>query len=224
VHGFRSSHCAARVHVAQPGIAVCEQPPPSVHASVVHAFPSSHWSATPAVHRPVRQVSAPLHERPSLHDAPSASAAGAQRPALHVSAVHGFRSSHCAAPVHATQPAIGACVQPVEALHESMCTRSRRCNWAPRRPDHAGGARLLAVARVAVVAGDLRASTARVHRRAGRRALAAVARVGHAVAVRVGARLGSVSPGSSVQSRSRSSAASGARRRRCRSPGRSART
>jgi hypothetical protein len=40
--------------------------------SVVQEFVSAHLGGVPALQTPARQVSAPLHAFPSLHDAPSA--------------------------------------------------------------------------------------------------------------------------------------------------------
>jgi len=162
VHAFPSSHCAALVQAVQPAIGVWMHPPVSLHESAVHALPSSHDGATPAVQTPARHVSTPLQERPSLHDVPSATRPCAQRPALQTSVVHGFPSLHCAALVHAAQPAIATWVQPVAGLHASVVQ--------------------------AFVARDLRARAAvRVHGGAARGALARVPAVRHAVAVRIGA-------------------------------------
>src|SRR5437870_2438104 len=98
----------------QPGLAVWTQPLTALHASVVHAFPSSQLRGDPTVQIPDRHVSAPLHTLPSLHEVPLATA-GCRQPVTgsQVSVVHGFPSSqlrddpavqipdrHVSAPLH----------------------------------------------------------------------------------------------------------------------------
>jgi hypothetical protein len=120
VHASPSSHAAALgvpVHAPAAHVSFSVQGTPSLHVavlfanmhpvlgaqvSVVHTFPSLHVSGVPPTHTPAWQVSTVVHALPSSQDAvlfvcwhpPSA---------VHVSVVHGFRSSQLvgAPPVHA---------------------------------------------------------------------------------------------------------------------------
>jgi hypothetical protein len=74
--------------------AVLTQPEIALQLSVVHGLPSSQLGGVPAVQTPAWQVSSPLHTLASGHGVPFATAA-CWHPltGLHVSFVHGFRSS-----------------------------------------------------------------------------------------------------------------------------------
>src|SRR3989454_1068824 len=86
-------HTLPSLHEVPLTTAGCRQPVTGSQVSVVHGFPSSQLRDDPAVQIPDRQVSAPLHTLPSLHEVPFASAVcrhpltGSQ-----VSVVHGLLS------------------------------------------------------------------------------------------------------------------------------------
>jgi hypothetical protein len=98
---------------------VATQPLAGLQLSVVQGLPSLQTSGVPALHVPPWQVSAPLHGLPSLHAVPLATTALVHTPAAHVSVVHGLLSLQSAATLHALQPAMGVCWQPLTPLHVS---------------------------------------------------------------------------------------------------------
>jgi hypothetical protein len=74
VHGFPSLQSALTAHGVHPGTVVWVQPEAALHASVVHALPSSQFGAVPTWHAPAWHVSAPLHTVASAQDVPFATA------------------------------------------------------------------------------------------------------------------------------------------------------
>jgi hypothetical protein len=67
---------------------------------VVQTLPSLQFGGVPALQSPARQVSAPLHALPSLHEVPFAAWALLHTPALQTSIVHGLPSLQLALIVH----------------------------------------------------------------------------------------------------------------------------
>src|SRR2546427_613246 len=120
VHGLLSMQSAFVAQGWQPGLAVWTQPLTALHASVVHAFPSSQLRGDPRVQIPDRHVSAPLHTFPSLHEVPLTTA-GCRQPVTgsQVSVVHGFPSSQLSAvpEVHTPDRHVSAPSQTLPSLH-----------------------------------------------------------------------------------------------------------
>ena len=99
---------------------VVVQPVAGLQPSVVHTLPSLQTIAVPAVQTPAWQVSAPLHRLPSGHAVPFETTALLHTPAAQVSVVHGFESLQSALMLHELQDGMGACWQPLTALHVSV--------------------------------------------------------------------------------------------------------
>ena len=114
-------HTLPSLHEVPLKTAGCWQPATGSQMSVVHGFPSSQLRDEPAVQMPARQVSAPLHTLPSLHEVPFASAACWQ-PASgsQASAVHGLLSLQSRAVPAAQTPnwQVSAPSQALPSLHE----------------------------------------------------------------------------------------------------------
>jgi hypothetical protein len=111
------------------------QPVVGLQVSEVQALLSTQLSAVPGVHTPARQVSVPLHTVASAQLSPSLTGVEAQPLlGLHVSVVHGFRSSQLSgdAPTHTrVVPLVwqlSVCVQALPSLQgaptaSSVCTQ-----------------------------------------------------------------------------------------------------
>jgi hypothetical protein len=99
---------------------VVVQPDAGLQPSVVHTLPSLQTSGVPAVQVPFWQVSAPLHALVSAHAEPFGRTALVHTPDAQVSVVHGFESLQSAFTLQELQPVIGACWQPLTALHVSV--------------------------------------------------------------------------------------------------------
>src|SRR5437899_783008 len=63
-------HTFPSLHEIPFATAACWQPCTGSHVSVVQGLLSLQLRGAPAVHTPARQVSAPLHTLPSLHEVP----------------------------------------------------------------------------------------------------------------------------------------------------------
>src|SRR2546428_75654 len=121
VHGLLSMQSAFVAQGWQPGLAVWTQPLTALHASVVHAFPSSQLRGDPTVQIPDRHVSAPLHTLPSLHEVPLATAGGRQPvTGAQVSVEQGLLSSQLRAEPTAHSPAwpVSAPLHALPSLHD----------------------------------------------------------------------------------------------------------
>src|SRR5437899_3146448 len=107
-------HTLPSLHEIPFATAACWQPCTGSHVSVVQGLLSLQLGSVPAVQRPGRHVSAPLHSFPSLHGVPFGTA-GCWQPVTgsQMSVVHGFPSSqlrddpavqvpdrHVSAPLH----------------------------------------------------------------------------------------------------------------------------
>src|SRR4029077_11192960 len=85
----------------------------SSHTSDVHALPSAHDRAGPAVHEPPWHVSFTVQKAPSSHDVPFGRLGCVHVPALHTSLVHWLPSS-------VQEPVRGGKTQPLDGLHVSV--------------------------------------------------------------------------------------------------------